>query len=88
MYEELIAKLLDHNACIGIKTLDEAANVIDELTERHGRWIREQDELWSGGWATKCSLCEMGYADGAYHEVDEFDYCPNCGARMDKDGDA
>lgn len=31
MYEELIAKLRDHNACIGIKTLDEAADTIEEL---------------------------------------------------------
>ena len=32
MYEELTAKLRDHNACIGIKTLDEAADAIEELS--------------------------------------------------------
>lgn len=31
MYEELIAKLRDHNSCISIKTLDEAADAIEEL---------------------------------------------------------
>ena len=34
MYEELIAKLRDHNACIGIKALDEAADAIEELSKQ------------------------------------------------------
>ena len=35
MYEELVAKLRDHNACISIKTLDEAADVIEELSAHY-----------------------------------------------------
>lgn len=38
-----------------------------------GEWIRE-DEVHS-----KCSLCGFKYAD--YRNL--FDYCPNCGARME-----
>ena len=35
MFDELVAKLRDHNACIGIKTLDEAADVIEELSREY-----------------------------------------------------
>ena len=49
MYEELVAKLRDHNACISIKTLDDAADAIEELSKRvpktpHGRLI-DADKL-------------------------------------------
>lgn len=43
---------------------------------KHGRWIRRHNE-------TKCSRCEFIY----YSNHDDFNYCPNCGARMDGDGD-
>ena len=35
MFDELVAKLRDHNACIGIKTLDEAADAIEELSREY-----------------------------------------------------
>lgn len=47
MYEELVAKLRDHNACISIKTLDDAADAIDEL-----------DTLLDGVSADNDALCE------------------------------
>ncbi|MBQ3215777.1 MAG: hypothetical protein IJB11_06650 [Oscillospiraceae bacterium] len=43
---------------------------------KHGRWIRRGNE-------TKCSKCKFIY----YSNHDDFNYCPNCGARMDGDGD-
>ena len=44
--------------------------------ERHGRWIRRGNEM-------KCSnpKCQFIY----YSNRDDFNYCPNCGARMDGD---
>ena len=45
----------------------------DVAPVRHGRW----DLDMSGAW---CSVCGE-YSEGKYH------YCPNCGARMDGDGD-
>ena len=57
-----------------------AADVVPVV---HGRWIAEEQKVWNLeipvviGWC--CSVCaEEGYID--------FDYCPNCGARMDGDG--
>ena len=47
-----------------------------------GLWVEEQDD-WYGGGAWVCSICGYGYSFGAYHEANEFRYCPNCGARME-----
>ncbi len=57
----------------------------DVLPVRHGRWIFKADSSWRGGGKYECSACKYGYAIGAYHEPDEFTYCPHCGAYM-KDG--
>ena len=48
----------------------------------HGKWCHETDEDWCGGGKTMCSACGYGFSDGAYHEVLEFNFCPNCGADM------
>lgn len=53
----------------------EAMPSADAAPVRHGRWEKNDDYT--------CSLCgyRMVIGDGAYN------YCPNCGARMDGDGD-
>lgn len=52
---------------------------------RHGRWIFSEDRYWK-----TCPGCgaevdvSMGlgiFVDGI--EVDEMNYCPNCGSKMD-----
>ena len=46
----------------------------------HGRWIPIEEKLWNldvpvvVDW--KCSVCNVTGND-------DFDYCPNCGAKMD-----
>lgn len=47
-----------------------------------GLWFEERGD-WYGGGAWVCSICGYGYSFGAYHEANEFRYCPNCGARME-----
>lgn len=63
------------------KAIDTAIEELEEIPaadvrpERHGRWI-----IRSG--LPVCSECDcnnIGYA------VVSFDYCPNCGAKMDGD---
>lgn len=46
---------------------------VDAVPVRHGRW----DFDMSGAW---CSVC------GEYSEG-EWNYCPNCGAKMDGEND-
>ena len=57
------------------RTLDELPSV-DAAPVVHGRWIDNgiPESMLSG-----CSVC--GFSCGAY----TFNYCPNCGAKMDKE---
>ena len=44
----------------------------------HGRWRRVFDD--SAGWVDMCNKCKE-FGEGTH-------YCPNCGAKMDGDGNA
>ena len=48
----------------------------------HGRWISKNHHGYE--WVFVCSNC--GYIDG-YPFNDRFNYCPNCGAKMDEKED-
>lgn len=50
------------------------AHAFDAEPVKHGRWI---DNGICDSMLSACSIC--GYSCGAY----SFNYCPNCGARMD-----
>lgn len=57
----------------------EMAEPVDAVEVVHGRWIWKDGECF-------CSVCsEKG--EPKYHyesgEVEEYPYCPNCGAKMD-----
>ena len=41
---------------------------------RHGDWIKSKNER-------KCSICGYFY----FTNTKSFNYCPNCGAKMDKE---
>lgn len=54
------------------------AAVHDGAAVKHGRWIRPEGYCWR----PECSEC--GYYGSAIDEpVIPFNYCPNCGAKMD-----
>lgn len=55
----------------------------DVAPVRHGRWKHERLPSTSGGSyaVVRCSVCEHQYP------MNETNYCPNCGARMDKEAD-
>ena len=54
-------------------------NSADVATVRHGRWVSVPHKL-----ARICSVCNR---DEPYKfadiDADVYDYCPNCGAKMD-----
>lgn len=54
-----------------IKTLSAA----DVAPVRHGRWIASHDEFCA------CSICKYP----VYVGWNKTNYCPNCGAKMDKE---
>lgn len=48
----------------------------------HGRWIEQ--EKYTFGVMYDCSICGNRILDNGH----SWNYCPNCGARMDGDDDA
>lgn len=62
----------------GVKILNQFP-VADVAPVRHGRWVSVPHKL-----ARVCSVCNR---DEPYKfadiDADVYDYCPNCGAKMD-----
>lgn len=62
----------------GKKMLDliDRQPTVEAVPVRHGRWIMEKDGY---RYMMVCSVCSEGYLG-----MPETNYCPNCGAKMDK----
>ena len=54
---------------------------VDVAPVVHGHWIEK--EKYSFGIMYDCSLCDNRILDNGY----SWNYCPNCGAKMDKKED-
>lgn len=63
---------------------DDPSGIEAEPVQRE-KWIVIEDEEWAGGAYCKCSNCGYGFSMGAHFEPDEWNFCPNCGAKMDGD---
>lgn len=51
----------------------------------HGRWIDGAEDFTCGNHNAECSICRCYVSwDGC---DEDFNYCPNCGARMDGGND-
>ena len=53
---------------------------VDAVEVVHGRWVEADD-----GDGVICSVCREDFCT-IIHETDRYNYCPNCGAKMDGDG--
>ena len=49
----------------------------DVVEVRHGRWIEQEKYIF--GVMYDCSICDDRILDNGH----SWDYCPNCGAKMD-----
>ena len=61
-----------------ILAIVDAQPAADVVEVRHGRW---ETAPYNGVYDMRCSAC--GFAPGI--RFYSSDYCPNCGARMDKE---
>lgn len=50
---------------------------------KHGRWVLRQDDGYE---CYECSSCRANPLNDNAERPSLSDYCPNCGARMDGDG--
>lgn len=55
------------------------APTVDADPVQHGQW----DKIWGGDYS--CSLCHSIFSDDDSYKyvLNNFKYCPNCGAKMD-----
>lgn len=53
------------------------ADVVEVI---HAHWIKN----WEIGWSA-CSHCGKGYLWEDYKGVADWNYCPNCGAKLDEE---
>ena len=67
-----------------VKSILKDAPTVDAVEVVHGRWIEKIDII--GSYLSDCtevfyvcSVCESG-------DIGKSPYCPNCGAKMDGDG--
>lgn len=69
---------LDHTPSVTFHT--KHGKDVEYVKVKHGRWINEQLASTSGGSysVVRCSVCK------AQFPMYKTNYCPNCGARMDK----
>lgn len=58
----------------------------DVAPVRHGRWEKSEDNYYSLN-LVKCSVCHEEWCFEIDDDVKDlnYNYCPNCGARMDGD---
>ena len=78
-------------ACLGavddVRFLVDSQPTVDAVEVVHGRWIDKKIDNFRM-WELRCSECDwVGISNyDAYNEPYDFNYCPNCGAKMDGDG--
>lgn len=70
-YEKMFKNLV--NDIINAPTVD---------IERHARWVIRFESIYQKYVEGKCSNC--GHTDYCLDEKGFYNYCPNCGAKMDK----
>ena len=64
-----------YNMCVSTHDIDEVPTIEAEPV-RHGKWEDSDDLEYFITFPYRCSVC--GTAGGL-----KFNYCPNCGAKMD-----
>lgn len=56
----------------------------------HGRWLKTKESLgWNEVDCVECSICHASWLsdeDDSFDYLEHWHYCPNCGAKMDGDG--
>ena len=60
-----------------------AAPAVDAVEVKRGLW-KHTDE--AAGWFSKDECSECGYHHAHRYDLSFFNYCPNCGAKMDVEG--
>ena len=64
------------------------APTVDAVEVVHGQWkVSRESEISRNVWCTACGKDFYMHRKGEL-QIDKMPYCPNCGAKMDGDGNA
>lgn len=63
--------------------LEEDALTIDAEPARHGRWEEKPYKNYPAYSVMRCSECGWFIHKSKLRNSDKFNFCPNCGAKMD-----
>ena len=66
----------------GIRAMIDVAPTVDAVEVAHGRWERRTDVIGF----VRCSACRDCNIYDDWADGKKWNYCPNCGAKMDGDG--
>lgn len=69
------------------ETIKNAPTIDPESLRPVGEWIERPTGRY-GAWQSWCSVCGKHSGIGGIESNRHKPYCPNCGAKMKKDGDA
>ena len=72
-------KGLFKSVCVAIKCFVEQMPTVDAVEVVHGRWEQAKYHGF-----LRCSECKDVYIYDAWVADGKWNYCPNCGAKMDK----
>lgn len=77
MFEMAYTMETETDAAVVLRMIDDAP-AADVAPVVHGRWIEDHDYL-------KCPECSvMVKRDFTFFDIGDWNFCPNCGAKMDK----
>ena len=81
---KLSTHLLNEWDTLGVLALIDRQPSADVVPVRHGRWKLEEN--WETGYGVYVHVCSACNAITPVN-VSRYKYCPNCGAKMDKEVD-
>jgi membrane protease subunit (stomatin/prohibitin family) len=59
------------------------APAVEAVPVRHGRWVSRYAKHWKG--KDECGEC--GFHEKDHRDLSHMKYCPNCGAKMNKEAE-
>ena len=71
---------VDHLRFVNGEWRDDNGDAIEISRVRHGRWIHTD---LAAHWLGKDECSECTYHEKDRSDLSHFNYCPNCGAKMD-----
>lgn len=76
---EVLTDYYHHRTATQHEALKDALSRVPTIEPKHGRWVEISSDIYA------CSECNASWGCEENLIKNELHYCPNCGARMEKD---